>query len=184
MKPRRKKCQARNCRQWFDPWTTLQRACSLRCAIVVGEQDRKNAQRQKDRETREKLKTRSQWMKEAQQAFNAWVRHRDRGKPCISCGRYMRNDGLITGSRIDAGHYRSVGACPELRFCELNCHAQCAQCNRHGSGNVMDYRLNLIKRIGIKNVEWLEGPHMAKKYTIPELREIRNFYRRKVREAA
>jgi hypothetical protein len=35
------------------------------------------------------------------------------------------------------------------------------------------YRPELIRRIGLANVEWLEGPHEPAKYTIDELREIK-----------
>ena len=35
----------------------------------------------------DKQKTRSQWLSEAQSAFNRYVRWRDRHEPCISCGK-------------------------------------------------------------------------------------------------
>lgn len=180
MKPRRKKCRA--CREWFHPWNTLQRACSPPCALVVADQDKKKARRKRDRATKEKLKTRSDWMKESQRAFNAYIRHRDEGKPCISCGTL--NPTPSRGGSWDCGHYRSTGAAPELRFEELNAHRQCKQCNSHLSGNVVEYRLRLAERIGQENLDWLEGPHEPKKYTIEELREIRDHYRAKVREGA
>lgn len=128
------------------------------------------------RKAKEKLKTRSDWMREAQKAFNRFIRLRDYKEPCISCGAYPNDLGLVMGSRIDAGHYRSVGSCPELRFEELNCAKQCTRCNREMSGNVVNYRINLIERIGIEKVEWLEGPHDPKKYTIDDLKEIKSKY--------
>jgi len=40
------------------------------------------------RAQKEKLKTRKDWLREAQAAFNSYIRERDRGLPCISCGRH------------------------------------------------------------------------------------------------
>lgn len=110
----------------------------------------------------------------AQRAFNADIRRRDIHDNCISCNRPH-------GGQYHAGHYRSVGAHPELRFEELNCHKQCSACNNHLSGNIADYRINLIKKIGIKKVEWLEGPHEPKKYTCAELKEIEFFYKKQLK---
>ena len=59
-----------------------------------------------------------------QQVFNRMIRLLDEGKPCISCGRSQ------FGSYWDAGHYRSVGSCPEIRFDPRNCHIQGSGCNR------------------------------------------------------
>ena len=113
--------------------------------------------------------------REAQAAFNAWVRARDAGMPCISCQRHH------TG-QYHAGHYLSRGARPELAYEPDNCHKQCAPCNTHLSGNVALYRGNLIKLIGLDRVEWLEGPHPAKHYSIEDLREIKELYKRKLKE--
>ena len=120
---------------------------------------------------------RSYWMKKAQAAFNAYIRARDADKPCISSGR------PLTG-KYDAGHYRSVGAHPELRFCELNCHGQSVADNQHRSGNLLEYRINLIKRIGQDAVDWLEGPHEPKKYTVDDLKAIEKEYKEKLRTLA
>jgi hypothetical protein len=124
---------------------------------------------------REAIKSRSQWLKEAQEAFNAYIRARDYGKPCISCKKN-------TGAKMNAGHYRSVGAAPELRFNELNVHLQCEHCNSFLSGNIIEYRINLAKQIGIDNLEWLEGPHEPAKYTIEDAKRIKAEYKRKLKE--
>jgi hypothetical protein len=121
------------------------------------------------------MKSRADWLREAQAAFNRYIRLRDHDKPCISCGRQHQG-------QWHAGHYRSVGACPELRFEELNVHKQCAPCNDHLSGNIVEYRRGLIERIGIDRVEWLEGNHAAKKYTIEEIRAIKAEYTRKAKD--
>ena len=135
---------------------------------------RKNALRRlKDdakahREAKVKAKTKAQWMKEAQAAFNKFIRIRD-GNHCISCGKQ-------SSGQIHGGHYRTTKAAPELRFNELNCHSQCAQCNNYLSGNLVSYRKNLVAKIGIELVEWIEGPHDPKHYTIDDLKAIKKEY--------
>ena len=124
---------------------------------------------------KEAIKSRADWAKEAQQAFNAWVRARDDGLPCISCGRHHQG-------QWHAGHYLSTGARPELRFTESNVHRQCAPCNTHLSGNAVLYRIGLINRIGSDAVEWLEGPHLLPKWTADDYKAIRDAYRQKLKE--
>ena len=115
--------------------------------------------------------------KAAQKAFNAYIRSRDREEPCISCdkpdnGQHQRH----------ASHYRSVGACSQLRFNEENVHASCAQCNGVKSGNITEYRIRLIKKIGVENVEWLECQNEITRYSCEELLGIENTYKSKLKE--
>lgn len=124
---------------------------------------------------KEKLKTKGEHLREAQAAFNAFIRLRDAQEPCISCGKYH------TG-QYHAGHYRSVGSAPELRFEESNVYKQCAPCNNHLSGNLINYRANLVNKIGLAKVEWLEGKHEPKRYTIEQIQDIKAHYRKRVRE--
>ncbi len=131
-------------------------------------------ERRQDRMKAIKLRTRSEWLRLTQGDFNAYIRERDQGKPCISCNK-------VVHLKRNAGHYLSTGSHPELRFNELNCHLQCERCNSYLSGNAAAYRLQLIKRIGIANVEYLEGPHEPKKYTIDELERLRAEYRSKLK---
>ena len=130
-------------------------------------------QEAKKRVASTKEKTRGAHIAELQAAFNAWIRARDAGSPCISCGTYQ--------GEWHAGHYRSVGSEPSLRFEPDNVHLQCAPCNTHLSGNPIPYRANLIKKIGLERVEWLEGPHAPKKLTVTEILEMKAFYRAEVR---
>jgi hypothetical protein len=156
-------------------------------AIVRAKQaaERKSFEQRERREIKvrkEKLKSRAEHMRDAQQAFNEWVRLRDADLPCISCDSLPNDHDLITGSRWDAGHYRSVGACPELRFEPLNVHRQCVKCNRNLSGNAVEYRIRLVLRIGADQVEWLEGPHEACKHAVDELKAITATYRARSRD--
>ncbi len=163
--------------------------CSIDHAIehsrAVRERQNKKAmqsQAKKEKEERRRLRERKQavrprswYLKECQKWFNKFIRLRDSQEPCISCGRHHQG-------QYHAGHYKTVGAAPELRFEELNCHKQCAPCNNHLSGNIVNYRLSLIKKIGLDKVEWLEGPHKPIKITIDELKELIADYKLKCKE--
>lgn len=186
-----KKCKAPGCGKSFKPTMTTQKVCSIACAKAMAKDPKlqkiaaraitKQA-RQDLQERREKLKTRREHMAEAQTAFNAYIRERDSGLPCISCDSSPSDHDLITGSRWDAGHYRSVGACPELRFEPLNVHRQCVKCNRNLSGNAVEYRIRLVNRIGADQVDWLEGPHKPQRLTIEDLQAIKALYRQKLKD--
>ncbi|MCT8948420.1 recombination protein NinG [Pseudomonas iridis] len=186
---RPKKCRVAECRATFVPAQPFQTWCSPDCAVVIirqrQEKQRKSFAQRERREIKvrkDKLKSRADHLREAQAAVNEYVRLRDAHLPCISCDSMPNDNDLMTGSRWDAGHYRSVGACPELRFEPLNIHRQCVKCNRNLSGNAVEYRIRLVLRIGAETVAWLEGPHEPRKYTVEEIKTIKAEYRAKTRE--
>jgi hypothetical protein len=182
-----RKCKARACGVVFLPQRMGQHACSPLCAIELARAKREQAETRKrsderkaDRQKRESLKTRRDYINEAQHAFNRYVRLRDAARPCICCGRPLQSAG--TGGLYDAGHYRSVGSAPHLRFEPDNCHGQTKQCNRYGAGRAVDYRLGLIERIGLARVEALEADQIPRKWSREELIAIRDEFRAKARE--
>jgi hypothetical protein len=151
---------------------------TFECAAAHG---RKKADKLKEKQSETKHKAlkkkvsdndKSGWTKKAQQIFNKYIRLRDVDLPCISCRRFH------TG-KYDAGHYRTVGSSPELRFNEDNNHKQCQPCNRHLSANLVNYRINLIRKIGEVSVAEIEGHHPPKRYTIANLKTIQKWYKRK-----
>lgn len=131
---------------------------------------------------KEALKTIPDYIKEAQHAFNAYVRARDAAKPCICCGRTQESGYGLAAHGWDCGHYRSTGSASHLRFNEDNAHRQLVICNRHGAGRAVDYRRGLIHRIGIDRVEALESSNTPHKWTREELTAIRDTYRAKLKE--
>lgn len=193
-KPKVKACKI--CRAEFSPRNSLQKACSIPCSLEVVKADKakeaKKIHRQERAErldARLRLKTKSEWLREAQQAFNEFIRLRDKDQPCICCGSWGDAEEAIYGGKWDCGHFLSRGAYPELRFEESNCHKQLKSCNAGSSkyankGRTVaeGYRAGLILKIGLEMVEWLEGPHEPKRYTIDELKAIKEEYREKVRE--
>jgi hypothetical protein len=175
---RKRKCAV--CRDQFEPRSISHKACKPACAQALVKETHQKAERKQDRARKVALKTRGEWLKEAQAVFNAFIRERDKlaGHACISSGRPLD----WSGNAVDAGHYRSVGSAPHLRFNEDNCHAQSKHDNQYKSGNAVDYRLGLIARIGLAAVEALEADQTPRRYTIPELQQIKATFKAKLAE--
>lgn len=180
--PRPKKCKNPACGEKFVAQRLGQAVCSYPCGLAIKDVNHGRARkalaeigRKELQASKERLKPKGQYMREAQTAFNAWIRARDAAQPCISCGRH--HDG-----KYDAGHYRTVGSNPALRFEPLNCHKQCVPCNQHKSGDIVNYRISLVHRIGQDRVDWLEGPHEPQRYTIDDLKAIRARYKAMLKE--
>lgn len=189
-KPRRK---CKNCGEWFQPqyaniwWCSPEHgaiyALDLRAKQKVKETAKRiKAEKKAEMEGRKHAIERCQAVKplsyfrnQAQQTFNEFIRYRDRHLPCISCGRY--HDG-----QYHAGHFRTTGANPELRFNEDNCHRQCAPCNNHLSGNLINYRPALILKIGQARFDALMGQHELPKWGRDDYIRIRDEYRAKLKE--
>ena len=176
-----KKCA--QCSREFLPLRALQAVCSPVCASRLVRASKAQEKREL-RERKKALKTIPDLIKEAQREFNAYIRARDAGKPCICCGQPLSLDSVATstGGDFDCGHYRSVGSASHLRFDERNAHGQRKRCNRYGAGRAVDYRVGLIGRIGLAEVEALEADNRVHKWTREELIEIRDRYRRKLKE--
>lgn len=176
-----KRCK--HCKESFQPSKPMQSVCSPLCAHQLVQANKVKAKAREGAEQRKEtkakldaLKTKPELLREALTAFQAWIRWRDRDEPCISCGRHH------TG-QYHGGHYRSRGAMPALAFSEDNCHKQCAPCNTNKSGNVVEYRIRLLSKIGAERLGFIEGPHPVRKYTADELRALKAEYRSRLKEA-
>lgn len=162
------------CKRKFYPFRSTEKVCSVTCAIAYAQDKlRKKHKQETAKMKREFLsKDRSHQLKLAQQEFNAYIRERDKGLPCISCGG--------TGNKMTAGHYRSVGAWPALRFSEDNCFGQCwYNCNSQKSGNIVEMRKGMVNRIGEERVQWIEGPHAEQHLTLEDIKDIRQYFKEK-----
>ncbi|MGJ7216688.1 recombination protein NinG [Morganella morganii] len=187
----RRKCLI--CREWFHPKYDNIEWCCPEHGLELSQRRRQKAaekalaklkkeRRQQEREAKDKLKIRklavkplSYFAKQAQTAFNAYIRERDKDLPCISCGRHH-------AGQYHAGHYRTTKAMPELRFDEDNVHKQCSACNNHLSGNIENYRPALIEKIGQERFDRLMGVHELPKWKREDYERIRDEYRRKLKE--
>jgi Bacteriophage Lambda NinG protein len=171
----------KHCGSCFFPLRPLQNVCGPICARRLVD-TAKREQRERDKARKEKIKTIPQLIREAQFAFNAFIRARDRIRPCICCGRTEQMGFGLSSHGWDCGHYRSTGSASHLRFNEDNAHRQLVVCNRHGSGRAVDYRIGLIARIGLERVEALEADNTPTKWTAERLRSIKATYKAKLKE--
>ena len=163
----------RVCTFRFIPRVSTQVVCSPSCALKLNKLKKDKAYDKRTRELKASIKTRGDYASFAQTSINRYVRLRDRANNCISCGRDH-------SGRYDAGHFISVGSNSTLRFNLLNIHKQCHwNCNIKRSGNQIQYRKRLVKKIGVDKVEWLEGPHDALKYSIEDLKRIKRIFDKK-----
>lgn len=146
MKPiKKKKCI--ECNTKFQPFNSLQKVCSNKCAIIVGK--RKTEEKaNKERLSLEKFKNELTYQKTIKASLlntktqiHAYIRQRDKYKPCISCNTEWNNE-------FQCGHHYKAETFETLKFHLDNLHGQCKRCNLFLDGNFDNYALNLPNRIG------------------------------------
>lgn len=135
----------------------------------------KNIEHQKKKD---ELKTHPEWLKDLEKVFNTFIRKRDKGDPCISCGK---PHGTYTES---AGHYFPAGSNGSIRFDEDNVHLQCWwDCNKNKHGNQTEYLPNLIKKIGQERFDALtQKRNIDLKLTIPDIKNLMKYYKSKIKK--
>ncbi len=171
MKP--KKCKV--CKNEFIPiYTTAQSTCSLSCAIQHAKQKKNKDWTERKKVLKDELTTVQDYIKIAQMTFNRYIRLRDQGKECISCGKIPK--------KSNAGHFYSAGGHFNVRFDERNVHLQCEYCNSFLSGNLLPYRENLLAKLGYEEFESLSAAAMeTRKFTRDELKNIIENYKEKIK---
>ena len=168
--------RCRICKDKFEAKFFNQKTCfNASCVIEF-----KNITKQKEWKERKKvlkdgLKRKQDYEKDLEVVFNKFIRLRDKDEPCISC------DAPAGTYKLTAGHFYPAGSYKNLRFNEDNVNSQCWwNCNKNKSGNLLEYRPRLIKKIGIERVEELERlKNIPAHYTIPELKEMIKQYKLK-----
>lgn len=168
------------CKNKFLPERQMQSVCSYECSLEYGKKHLSNEVKEKKKQDskakREFKQNDKVFLKElAQKVFNTYIRMRDKGLPCISCG--TTND-----IQYHASHFKPAGGYSYLRFDENNVHKSCSRCNSQLAGNLISYREALIKKIGIEEVERLEQPNQIKTWSVEEYQEIIKKYRQKTKE--
>jgi hypothetical protein len=165
------------CKESFTPERSGQKThkhCeepfALKVAGKLGEQ-RRRAERAQDKARRWALETPKKLLPKAQKVVNRWCRLRDllAGRNCISCGATYRT---AFGGVFDAGHFRSVGSAPHMRFYTPQIRLQCVRCNRDLSGNTVEFRKGLVALKGAAEVERIEGMYWIQKWTVDYLRRL------------
>lgn len=174
-----KKRKCKECRKPFTP-SGMVLVCSFDCAVAYGKKTAAKAEARKAKEVKAKerkqksdfRKTDTKWLKANAEFYcNKYIRLRDAGNGCISCGTH--NPNIVYA----AGHFIPKGRCLPLRYNELNIHLQCNEyCNRRLSGNLIAYEAALRIKIGDKAVDWLKGPHKPVRYRAEDyIREIEEY---------
>jgi len=171
---KKKKCKY--CKEEYFPKTTLQKCCyNYECIKQAVKDAELKTWNKKKTKLKKDLMTTSDWLKIAQQTFNKFIRERDKGQMCISCGQRLRE------GNIDAGHLWSAGGHSNVRFNEFNVNAQCSRpCNKDKSGDINNYRLGFIERYGVDKLNELDLiAKIEKKYTVEELQLLIKEYKEK-----
>lgn len=154
------------------PYNSLQKVCSPGCAISYTKNKKESDKQLIDgliKESKERKKIQSH-LNIAKTFVHRYIRLRDYGKPCISCGCQYNES-------FDAGHFYPAGKFTELKFNLDNINCQCQKCNRYNEGEFEKYSLSLPNRIGIKRYNTLvslaeNSVKTIKKWTREELKEI------------
>lgn len=187
------------CSAEFMPYQSMMKVCSVPCAMKYAkDKEEEKAKKEWKKETRrrkEELKTRSDWLDEAEDAVRRYTRARDRlfyqkqGRlpECISCGC---NDPSI---QYAAGHLKTKGSHPEFRLDLNNINLQCnRRCNSELSGNITGtkdthgYLKGLEIKYGKEHAEWvidyLNTYKPLPNWTIDQLKEIKQGFNQWARE--
>lgn len=184
------------CEEDYTPFQSFQKCCPKpSCANEMGKrikQKKLDKQHKKEKLVyRLDTKKVSQWIKEAQAIANRYARLRDYYDPCISCGASKEEveskQGWKTGGCWDGGHFQSRGKKPQLRFNLFNINKECKSCNG-GSGKFSHkeattsakYRANLILKIGVEKVEYLETYNESRKWDREYCEKFKRVFTKKV----
>lgn len=125
-----------------------------------------------------KKKTLSKVKKELWVIFSQYVRMRDGLRTtgstewalCITCGKKYHYKMLQAGHFIAGRHSSNL-------FSEKGVHAQCYNCNINLKGNTLEYRRKVVELYGYgADVELEEEEKVIKKFTIPELEDLKEYY--------
>ena len=168
--------RCKNCKNKFTPIRFNMKYCTeIECLKAFSEEIKQKTWKETKTRMKTELKTNQDWLKEAQTIFNKFIRLRDNGLWCISCG--------LPPKKKNAGHYFSSGGHSNVRFDEDNVHLQCEACNTYLSGNLLNYQIGIEKRIGVAKLIELQGKaHLEKRWSVEELKEIIRIYKNKVNQ--
>lgn len=144
LKSKSKPKRCRNCNAEFYPRNSLQKACSYKCAVILG---RVNQAKREKREWKKKNEL-SENKTKLQAEVNKIVRLIDNGQPCLAKGNYP--------SQMHAGHIFSRGSSPEIRYNLHNIHRQSAQSNHFQNEDGL-LRAKLKQEYGERYFEFIEG---------------------------
>ena len=168
--------RCKNCKNKFEQVRFNQKYClEPECVRVWVESEKEKTWKKTKAKMKNDLETVQELIKATQIIFNKYIRLRDKGQVCISCQKKPLKE--------NAGHYFNANNHWNVRFDEDNVHLQCERCNSFLSGNLIEYRANLITKIGQERFDQLEArARVTRKFTKDELKELIKKYKKMYNE--
>ena len=120
--------------------------------------------------------SRSKLVKQLDSVFSLYIRQRDNGNGCITCGdkkpvKEMQNCHFFTRGRLPT------------RWDETNCHSGCYRCNVLLKGNYIVYTIKMIDKYDREYVDQLELKSRSNvKITTMQIREMIDEYKSKLKD--
>ena len=165
----------KRCNEQFTAYRTTDKYCYVCSKTEQALKNLAKIKKDKVKKAKEDLLTTSDYLKLAQQVFNKWVNLRDKDLPCVSCGK-------VINGRVNASHFYNANNHHNLRFNEDNVHSSCITCNQFLSGNLLEYRMRLIEKIGQERFNYLEeNRSVVRKWTKDELKDLITEYKIKIK---
>ncbi len=161
------------------PWADAQQAKKERAEAKAARMAAR-VERAETRRRKEAIKPRSKWLAECQAIVNRYVRllALSRGEGCFTCGASPQQK---FGGTYDAGHFRSVGSAPHLRFWIPQIKLQCIPCNRHKGGMALAFRRGLSRDHGEEWVTRLEAMQHIAKFDVEYLKRFKAVMSKRLR---
>lgn len=163
-----------NCKERFKPQQNTQICCSPWCAVeyVRNKKTKEKKELEKAFEAEKEKKGIRGALEVTKKVVHSYVRERDKGKPCVSCGAPWNTD-------FQAGHHYKAETFTTLKFNLANIHGQCVRCNIFLEGNFDNYALLLPNRIGQDKYNELVrlaniDKQFSKVWNLANLKEIRD----------
>lgn len=171
------------CLDCYKHWllNTKEGAEQIKKSIIKSKSIRSNNLKElkQYKEKRKKENTVKSLLLQVRTYCHKYIRLRDKGKPCISCGTQYKEN-------FHAGHYYKAELYSSLKFNEYNINGQCVKCNIRLEGNLNGYSLNLPLKIGtdkfntLNNTAKLDKQNVSK-WDIESLKLLRDYYRNKIK---
>ena len=168
--------RCKNCKEKFEPVRFNAKYCLKdECVRAFVAEAKEKQWKQTKTRMKAELETVQDLVKAAQLVFNKYIRERDKDELCISCKQKPK--------KVNAGHFWNANNHWNVRFDEDNVHVQCERCNSYLSGNLLEYRTNLLTKIGAERFNQLEArARITRKFTKDELKELIKKYKEKYKQ--
>ena len=96
---------------------------------------------------------------------------------CIACSRSKILNNTYDWKEFHASHYWLENEYASVRFDEENVNGCCGRCNKFLSGNLAQYEVNLIDKIGNESFQKLNfRRNQIKKFNVIEIDEMNKHY--------